>query len=112
MLHTNRFFLLLYFLLFHCSQIFKLYKCKTSNNVFPAPHYIVSFTVPDHTSIWTVRVRPGPYKYTRVVRPYAYGPADHTCLGIISYGLNLRKKNNYQTFVVLVLQDVIFTLDG
>jgi len=30
--------------------------------------------VPDHTRIWTVRVRSGPYGYTRTVRPYANGP--------------------------------------
>ena len=35
---------------------------------------VIYIDVPDHMSIWTVRVRSGPYTFTRTVRPYAYGP--------------------------------------
>ena len=60
--------------------------------------------IPKH--VWLA----GPYEYTHTVRPYAYGPADHTCFGII--WVKLKKINNNQKFVALVLQDAIFTSDG
>ena len=86
---------------------------------FTINHYI---DVPDHISIWTVRVRSGPYTYTRTVRPYAYGRtvwvyaygperADHTCYWLLvigSHGLNLNKHLSQSLF--LFLQIVIITI--